>query len=87
MTTSNPTKEEELMRRAAKFIVGKAKAGRKPQMTPKEFHAVVTDMGLSAEELDEFTAYLETPLGRESFKKTVRLEMWRAGYRPRGWKG
>lgn len=87
MTTSNPTKEEELMREAAKILVAKASEGKEPRITAKEFHDITRSLGLPAEELERFTEYLETPLGRESFKKTVRLEMWKTGYRPRGWKG
>lgn len=84
MITSNPTKEEELMKEVAKAIVGKATEGKKPKITAKELHAICRELELEPEDVDRFTEYIQTPLGKESFKKTVRLEMWKAGYRPRG---
>lgn len=87
MTTSNPTKEEELMKEVAKVIVGKASEGKEPRVSAKELETIARELEFTHEDMDNFLAYLETLPGRESFKKTVRLEMWKAGYRPRGWKG
>jgi len=87
MTTSNPTKEEKLMREAARIVVAKALEGKKPRIIAREFYDITRSLVLTDEELERFLEYLQTPLGTESFKKTVRLEVWRAGYRPRGWKG
>jgi len=87
MITSNPTKEEELMKEVAKTIVDKAAEGKKPKITAKELHSICRELELEPEDVDRFTEYIQTPLGKESFRKKVRLEMWKAGYRPRGWKG
>ncbi len=87
MTTSNPTKEEKLMKEVAKVIVGKASEGKEPRINAKELHSICRELELEPEAVDRFTEYIQTPLGKESFRKKVRLEMWKAGYRPRGWKG
>lgn len=87
MTTSNPTKEEELMKEVAKVVVDKASEGKEPGVSAKELEAIALSLEFSHEDLQHFTDYIVTIQGRESFKKTVRLEMWKAGYRPRGWKG
>jgi len=87
MITSNPTKEEELMKECARLIVAKASEGKEPKITARELDDITTSMKFTKEDFHRFMEYLLTPLGAESFKKTVRLEMWKAGYRPRGWKG
>ena len=87
MTTSNPTREEELMKEVAKIIVRKASEGKEPQINAKELHSICEELELEPEDVDRFTEYIQTPLGRASFGKTVRLEIWKTGYRPRGWKG
>lgn len=87
MTTANPTREEELMKEVARTIVDKATEGRTPKITVKELGDIFRDLELTREDVNRFTEYILTPLGKESFRKTVRLEMWKSGYRPRGWKG
>lgn len=83
MITANPTKEEELMKEAARVVVDKAAKGKKPEIRAKELEDIAVKLEFSAQEIEDFIAYLQTPQGKESFKKTVRLEMLRAGYGPR----
>jgi len=87
MATANPTREEELMKEVARTIVDKAAEGRTPKITVKELGDIFRELELTREDVNRFTEYIVTPLGRASFRKTVRLEMWKSGYRPRGWKG
>ena len=33
----------------------------------------------------QFMKYMKSPDGRDFFRKTIRLELWKAGFRPKGW--
>ena len=79
MTTANPTKEEEFATEVATYLVGQGK----PTITAKELEAVAKKLGY--EDIKGIISYIQSPEGKEYFKKTIRLELWKAGYRPRGW--
>ena len=44
-------------------------------------HADITDEPL----FKQFVQYTKSPEGRQYFKITIRTELWKAGYRPKGW--
>jgi len=79
MTTANPTKEEEFATFLAKYLVEQGK----PKITAKELEVIARK--LEYENIEGLLKYIQSAKGKEYFKKTIRLELWQAGYRPRGW--
>jgi len=79
MTTANPIKEEEFATEIAQYLVEQ----RKPTIRAKELEAIAKE--LAYEDIEGIISYVQSPGGREYFKKTIRLELWQAGYRPKGW--
>jgi len=80
MATANPTIEEGLAQEIAKYLVGK----RQPIIKAVELEALFKELDYGEKELGDFTSYIQTQEGGDFFKKSIRLELWRAGYRPRG---
>lgn len=79
--SSNPTKEEGLAEHIAQFLVAK----RQPKIKADELESIFKELGYGEKELKDFTSYIWTPEGKDFFRKSIRVELWRAGYRPRGW--
>jgi len=79
MLTANPTKEERLSVEIAKFLVAK----RQPRIKADELETIFGELGYGEKELKDFLAYIWTPEGRGYFRNTIRLELWKAGYRPK----
>ena len=79
MTTANPTKEEEFATEIAKYLVGQGK----PAITAKELEAVAKKLGY--EDIKGIINYIQSTKGADFFRKSLRLELWKAGYRPREW--
>ncbi len=79
MVTSNPTKEERIAVEIAKYLVAK----RQPSIKADELETIFGELGYGEKELKEFRAYILTPEGRGFFRNTIRLELWKAGYRPK----
>jgi len=79
MATSNPTKKEEFATEVAKYLVEQ----RKPEITAKELEAIASK--LDYENIEDLVKYIQSAEGKEYFKRMIRLELWQAGYRPRGW--
>lgn len=75
----NPTKEEQFATEVAKYLV----EHRKPEITAKELEAIARKLGYA--DIEGLIKYIQSAQGKEYFKKTIRLELWQAGYRPRGW--
>lgn len=44
-------------------------------------YANITDVPL----FKRFMKYMKSPDGRDFFRKTIRTELWKAGFRPKGW--
>jgi len=79
VATANPTKEEQFATEVAKYLVEQ----RKPEITAKELEAIARKLGYA--DIEGLIKYIQSTQGKEYFKKTIRLELWQAGYRPRGW--
>lgn len=79
MKTVNPTKEEQFATEVAKYLVER----RKPEITAKELEAIARE--LEYENIASLINYIQSAEGRTYFKKVIRLELWQAGYRPRGY--
>lgn len=86
MAIANST-TEEMIQQVAKIVVGKAAQGKKPEIRAKELEAIARDFDWVGKDIENFTAYVESPEGRELFKRTIRMELWKAGYRPKEWEG
>jgi len=79
VATANLTKEEEFATEVAKYLVEQ----RKSEITAKELEAIARKLGY--EDIAGIINYIQSNEGRAYFKKTIRLELWQAGYRPKGW--
>lgn len=75
--TANPTKEEGIAKVLARYIV----ANRTPVIQAAELRGIFRDLGYGEKELKDFLSYIWTPEGRGFFRNTIRLELWKAGYR------
>jgi len=76
---ANLTQEERFVEKLAKYLVEHGKH----KTTSKELLAIAKE--LECEDIEGFLKYMMTPGGKEFFRKTLRLELWKAGYRPKGW--
>jgi len=45
--------------------------------------SIFKELGYGEKELRDFTSYIETEGGKDFFRKSMRLELWKAGYRPK----
>ncbi len=79
MTTANPTREEDIAQEIAKFLVSK----RQPVIKAGELETIFKELGFGEKEIRDFTSYIHTQGGKNFLRKTIRLELWKAGYRPK----
>ncbi len=79
VATANPTKEEGLAKEIARYLVAK----RQPIIKVAELESIFTELGHGEKELRDFTSYIQTEGGKDFFRKSIRLELWKAGYRPK----
>lgn len=79
MTTANPTKEEEFVTEVAKYLVERGT----PAIAAKELKTIAKELGY--EDVEGMTNYIRSTEGADFFRKSLRLELWKVGYRPRGW--
>ena len=80
VATANPTKEQDLAQEIARYLVAK----RQPIIKAAELESIFKELGLGKKELSDFTSYIESEEGQNFFRKSIRLELWKAGYRPKG---
>ncbi len=80
MPVANLTKEERLAEEIAKFLVAK----RQPRIKADELETIFKELGYGEKELREFLSYIWTPEGKDFFRKSIRHELRKAGYRPKG---
>ena len=79
MATANSTKEEGLAREIARYLVSKGQ----PIIKAAELESIFKELGHGEKELRDFTSYIQTQRGRDFFRNSIRLELWKAGYRPK----
>lgn len=79
MAIDNLIKEEGLAQEIARFIVIK----KAPRIRADELESIFKALGYGEKELKDFLSYIWTPEGKEFFRKSIRLELWKAGYRPK----
>ncbi len=79
MNTANPTKEEEFATAVAKYLIEQEKT----TIVAKELEAIAKQQAY--EGINELITYIQSTEGADFFRKSLRLELWKAGYRPRGW--
>jgi len=79
MATANPTIEEGLAQEIAKYLVAK----RQPIIKAAELETIFSKLGYGEKEFRDFTSYIEAERGKDFFRKSMRLELWKAGYRPK----
>jgi len=77
VATANPIKEEQFATEVAKYLVER----RKPKITVKELEAIARE--LEYENIEGLIKYIQSARGKEYFKRTLRLKLWKAGYGPR----
>ncbi len=71
----------------AKLAVEHKLAGLPIELTSEEIREAyqkyfdITDEPL----FERFFKYMKSPEGRNFFRKTIRVELWKAGFRPKGW--
>jgi len=80
MATANPTKEEGIAKVIAKHLV----ATRQPIIKAADLETIFQVLGYEEKELSDFTSYIQTQAGKDFLRKQIRLELWYAGYHPRG---
>ena len=79
MATANPAIEEGLAQELARYIVAK----KQPIIKAAELESIFKKLGYGEKELSDFTSYVQTHGGEAFFRKSIRLELWKAGYRPK----
>ena len=80
VATANPTQEEHLAQEIAGYLMAK----RQPIIKAAELESIFKELGYGEKELTDFTSYIQTEEGTNFFRKSIRLELWKAGYRPKG---
>ena len=91
MVTQVEDKEKEIfnnvLKDAAKLVVEHKLDGLPFEIRSEEMDSIygkyadVMDAGLFM----RFLVYAKSPEGRDFFKRTIRLKLWNAGFRPKGW--
>ena len=77
----------KILEEAARLAVEHKLAGLPIELRPGELekiyrkYADIMDVPL----FERVMRYTKSPEGREFFKKTIRTELWKAGFRPKGW--
>lgn len=77
----------KVLEEAAKLVIEHKLAGLPLEIQQGELesiyrkHTDITDEPL----FKRFVQYTKSPEGRQYFKITIRTELWKAGYRPKGW--
>ena len=79
VATANPAIEEGLAQEIARYLIAK----RQPILKAAELESIFKELGYGEKELRDFTSYIETQEGKDFFRKSMRLELYKAGYRPR----
>ena len=79
MATVNPAIEEGLAQEIARYLVAK----RQPIIKAAELESLFKELGHGEKELSDFTSYIQTQEGADFFRKSMRLELYKAGYRPK----
>ena len=79
---------DRILENIAREVVGHKFKGLPPEIHEEELreifgkHGDVTDVPL----YERFVEYLQSPEGSELFRKNIRLELIKAGHRPKGWR-
>ena len=89
MVTQIEEKElfNKVLKEAARLAIEHKKAGLPFEIREGELldiyrkYADITDEPL----FKRFFKYTKSPEGQDFFRKTIRTELWKAGYRPKGW--
>ncbi|MBA7578413.1 hypothetical protein ES708_20275 [subsurface metagenome] len=76
VATANPTKEEGIAQEVARYLVAKGK----PILKAGELESLFKKLGYGEKELRDITSYMRTQEGKDFFRKSIRLELWKAGY-------
>ena len=71
-------KSRLFLEESAKYIVS---SGRQ-SISEEELYVIASTVGLGEKELKEAIAFMQSDEGREAFKRIIRTELWKAGYRP-----
>jgi len=79
VATANPAIEEGLAQEIARYIVAK----RQPAIKSAELESIFKKLGHGEKEISDFTSYVQTQGGKDFFRKSIRLELWKAGYSPK----
>lgn len=91
MVTQVEDKEKELfntvLKDAARLAIEHKLDGLPFEIRPGELDSIY---GKYADVMDaalfmRFFKYMKSPEGREFFRITIGSELWKAGYRPKGW--
>lgn len=91
MATSTQGVEKEIFNKAleeaARLTIEHKKAGLPFEIRPGEMESIYRQHADTTDEplFKRFLKYASSSEGRNFFRKTVRLELWRAGFRPKGW--
>ena len=77
----------KILKEAARLIVEHKLAGLPFEIRPGELESIyrkyadITDVPL----FQRLMKYMKTSEGHNFFRKTIRLELWDVGFRPKGW--
>jgi len=91
MVTQVEDKEKELFNKVlgelASLAVDHKLAGLPIELTNEEVReAYQKYLDIRDEPLfKRYFKYMKSPEGRDFFRKTIRVELWKAGFRPKGW--
>jgi len=79
----------KVLEEAARLVIEHKKAGLPLEIRPGELEPIYSKYADINDEalFKEFFKYTKSPEGRDFFRKTIRLELWKAGFRPKGWEG
>jgi len=79
MATVNPAIEEGITKEVARYLVAKGQ----PILKAGELESIFKELGHGEKELRDLTSYMRTQEGKDFFRRSIRLELWKAGYRPK----
>ncbi len=77
----------KVLEETARLVIEHKKAGLPFEIRPGELETIYRKYADITDEakFERLMKYTKSPEGRDFFKITIRTELWKAGFRPKGW--
>ena len=77
----------KVLEEISRLAIEHKKAGLPIEVSQDELESIYSKYADITDEplFKRFFNYMKSPEGRNFFRKATRLELWKAGFRPKGW--